>query len=163
MAIYVSKPKKGNNRKIICCTFADNVIEYGQIIPGLALGYDPADKTWFLSTDHHKDVIFTIKPILDPFYEADIAEEKGLSEVTIEKINDKLGKSISNKKFEAWLEIINTVEKETKFHQRTYLFVYEMARKNGYELMKHGEFNFWLFQRSARLLNNKYYRNRKMQ
>ena len=145
-------PKTGDARKIICCTFADDVQEFGEVIEGLALGHDPKDGSWFLTREHDKNVLFPMKPERCLFEEADRAEIDGLDLECREAIDARLERDISNDLFKINMKNIGIVMRETKVDPTDLLRIYEDAKqKAGYDF-EQGHFLAWLFRRAARLI-----------
>jgi hypothetical protein len=145
-------PKTGDDRKILCCTFGPHVHEYGEVLEGLALGHDPHDGSWFLSRDHHKDIVFPIRPYKDSWDEFDVAEAAGADVATLAEIEKRLEAEIPEDVFVRGLKDIDIVRDKTIADHQNLLYIYEMARKVGYELERDGTFVLWLFHRAGRLV-----------
>ena len=134
----------GSARKIICCGFSDDVQEYGEVLPYLALGHDPADGSWFLSKDHNKTISFPLKPKRNLFEEADVAEINGASNEEIESINERISATVSDADLSKFLKDIENVQKHTKCHPQDLLRIYDQAKKSGYDVDKDGFLIVWL-------------------
>ena len=141
------------NRKIICCTFADEVEEYGEVLPFFALGRDPRTDTWFLTRNHDMDVVFPRKPVVDPYDRLFSAElVHGENSDICKAIEKEIDESISESEFEESCNIDTDVIGNTKVNQQYILTIYEVAKTAGYCLGESGVLVHWLFVRAARLL-----------
>jgi len=146
------KIKTGSDRKIICCTFADDVQEFGEVIPNLALGYDPKNDSWFLTTNHDKNIAWPMKPERNLFEEADRAELDGVSKKELEAINERLENEVPDDAFMKAMKDRETIYRKTTCHHQDLLRFYEDAKKVGYRIDEDGDFFMWLWDRSARLI-----------
>lgn len=144
-------PLVGPKRKIMCCGFSDEVEEYGEVIPGVALGHDPKDGSWFLSRDHDKDLTFPIRPYRDPWEEYDVAQATGADKATLDAIQARLESDMPEELFTQREADVETVSVKTIADFQDLLHIYEVAKTVDYNF-DGGTFTVWLFHRAGRLL-----------
>ena len=140
------------NRKIICCTFADEVEEYGEVLPHLELGHDPKTDKWFLTSNHDMDVEFPCRPFEDSYDKLFAAEEKYGEDSDICKAMEEELELGTETEFEDVFKDVDVLKDTEVANPQYFIHIYELAKIAGYDLDKSAPLVYWLFVRAARLL-----------
>jgi hypothetical protein len=150
----IANPKTGDDREHICCNFAQDVEEYGAVLPGLTLGHDPKTDAWFLSWGgHDMDVVFPERPSVDPYDRLTIAEDSGADDAACAAIDKELAYSVPESSLDRAMDADHAVMEKTAVNPQDFLHMYELAKAAGYSLDKSGVLMLWLFRRAGRLLD----------